>query len=54
MAEYVTVRNNAGEERQVPKSAAPFFTNQGFVVLDAAGRKKATQPAPAIDNSKGN
>ena len=41
----VTIRNEVTlEERTVPAGAVQFFTNSGFVVLDAAGRKKATQP----------
>ena len=43
----VTIRNEStGEERTVPAGAVAFFTNpqSGFVVLDAAGRKKAAQP----------
>lgn len=45
----VTIRNEATlEERTVPAGAVPFYTNPesgNWVVLDAAGRKKASQPA---------
>ena len=55
MAEFVTVRHAVtGEERRVQKGSAPFFVNQGFEVLDAAGRKKAQQPATASDTKKEN
>lgn len=32
------------EVRTVSEAAVPFHANQGFVVLDAAGRVKAKQP----------
>lgn len=51
----VTIRNEATlEERTVPAGAVQFFTNPqsgGWVVLDAAGRKKSSQPTT---DSKGN
>ena len=49
--ETVTIRHPQGEERVVPKGALPFFVNQGYVVLDSAGRvnSKATSTA---DTSK--
>ena len=52
--ETVTVRNEFGEERQIPKSAAPFFVNQGFKVLDSAGRvnSKATSAATTSNQEK--
>jgi len=54
VADSVTIRSPFGEERRVPEGAVPYFTNQGFVVLDSAGRKKAQQqhPATASDNTK--
>lgn len=40
-------------EREVPDEAVPFFVNQGYVVLDAAGRVKAQQSTTtASDNKK--
>lgn len=33
------------EERIVPRGAVSGFTNSGWIELDAAGRKKAHQPA---------
>lgn len=39
----VTIRNEFGAEKDVPKGAVPYFTNSGWVELDAAGRKKAHQ-----------
>lgn len=47
MAEYVTVRNEFGEEKRVPKASAPFFVNQGFEVLDSKGRVSAPATAAA-------
>lgn len=48
MADSVTIRSPQGQERQVAKAAVPFFTNQGYVVVDKAGRvnKQATSAAP--------
>jgi len=48
----VTIRNEVTlEERTVPAGAVPFFVNpeSGFVVIDAAGRKKAQQPTTGKD-----
>ena len=41
MAEFVTVRNEFGEEKRVRKAAVPFFIDQGFRVLDSKGRVSA-------------
>jgi hypothetical protein len=42
--EYVTIRHpRTQEEKRVAKSAVGFFPD--YVVLDAAGRKSAHQPA---------
>jgi hypothetical protein len=39
----VTIRYEpTGEERQIDETAVPFFPD--WVVLDAAGRRKANQP----------
>jgi hypothetical protein len=55
VAESVTVRHAVtGEERRVRKGAVLHFVNQGFEVLDAAGRKKAKQPTPAASDNKEN
>ena len=51
VADTVTVRNDLGEERQVPKAAVPFFVNQGFKVLDSAGRVSASATAAAKKES---
>ena len=47
MADRVTLRSPQGQEIEKPKTAVPFFVNQGYVVLDAAGRvnPKATSAA---------
>lgn len=37
------------EERTVPAGAVSGFTNSGWVVLDAAGRRKAQQPTSGKD-----
>ena len=52
--ETVTVRNNLGEEREIPKTAVPFFVNQGYEVLDSAGRvnRKATSAATTNNQEK--
>ena len=47
MAEYVTVRNDLGEEKRVPKASLPFFVNQGFSVLDSKGRVSASATTAA-------
>jgi hypothetical protein len=54
VADSVTIRSPFGEERCVSKNAVPYFTNQGFVALDSAGRTKAQQqhPAPAASEKK--
>ena len=51
--ETVTVRNDLGEERQVPKAAVPFFVNQGFKVLDSAGRVNSKATSAATTSEKG-
>lgn len=56
MADRDTVtirRQSTGEEREIPAAAVPFFTNQGYVVLDSAGRvnPKATS-APSTDSKE--
>jgi hypothetical protein len=39
------------ETRTVPAGSLPGFTEYGWVVLDAAGRRKAQQPAtPSKEN----
>ena len=38
MADKSIRHRDTGEERTVPEAAVPFFVNQGFVVLDSAGR----------------
>jgi hypothetical protein len=46
--EFVTIRNpRTQQEKDVLKTSLPFFVNQGYVVLDAAGRvnSKATSAA---------
>lgn len=46
-----TLRHQATlHEVEVSDEAVPFFINQGYVVLDAAGRVKAQQPATGSDN----
>ena len=47
MADRVTLRSPQGQEIEKPKAAVPFFVNQGYVVLDTAGRvnPKATSAA---------
>jgi hypothetical protein len=47
VAETVTIRNDRGEEREIPKTAVPFFVNQGYKVLTSDGRvnSKATSAA---------
>lgn len=55
MAEFVTVRHEVtGEERRVSAKAAAAGFFPDFVVLDAAGRKKAKQPTPAASDKKEN
>jgi hypothetical protein len=51
VADSVLLRNpDTGEELTRPKAAAPFFINQGYVVIDAAGREnpKATAAAATV------
>ena len=45
--ETVTVRHPHGAERQISKTAVPFFVNKGFKVLTTDGRvnSKATSAA---------
>ena len=50
VADTVTIRNEFGEERQVPKAAAPFFVNQDFKVLDSAGRVNSKATTAATKN----
>jgi hypothetical protein len=47
VADRVTLRSPEGQEIDKPTAAVPFFVNQGYVVLDAAGRvnSKATTAA---------
>lgn len=46
LTELVTIRYEATEEeKQVTRGSLSGFTDYGWVVLDAAGRKKAQQPA---------
>ena len=48
MAEYVSLRHPVTrEELEKPKTAVPFFVNQGFEVLTSDGRvnSKATSTA---------
>lgn len=52
MADTVTIRSPQGQERQVAKTAIPFFTNQGYVVLDKAGR--VNKAASSADTKKEN
>lgn len=57
MAEYVTVRHRVtGEELTKPKTAVDLGFFPEYDVLDAAGRKKAAQPAtaPAVTAKKEN
>ncbi len=53
MADRVTLRSPEGQEIQKSKTAVPFFTNQGYVVLTSDGRvnTKATA-APVTDQEK--
>lgn len=48
MAELVTVKNDHGEEKRVPKGSLPFFVNQGFKVLDSTGRVSGSATSAAI------
>lgn len=49
----VTVRHpETGETREVFRGSLAGFVNQGFEVLDAAGRKKAQQPTPASEKKE--
>ena len=51
MADSVLLRHpDTGEELTRSKDAAPFFINQGFVVIDAAGHvnSKATAAASTV------
>jgi hypothetical protein len=52
VADNVTIRNEFGEEKRVPKAAVERGFFPGYVVLDAAGRKKAQQPATASSDKK--
>lgn len=53
MPEFVSLRHpKTQEEKEVTKTSAAFFVSQGYVALDAAGRVKAKQPAPASDTNK--
>lgn len=52
MAEYVTVRNEFGEEKRVRKAAAPYFVGQGFRVLDSKGHVSAPATAAASTSKK--
>lgn len=39
VADLVTIRNkDTGAERDIPKTAAPFFVNQGYELLTSDGR----------------
>lgn len=50
--ELVAIKyESTGEVREVPRGALPFFTNQGFVELDAAGRRKAQQTTTPVKES---
>lgn len=52
LSELVPIKYEPTEEvREVPRGALRGFTDHGWVVLDAAGRKKAHQPN---HDSKGN
>lgn len=52
LIELVAVKyESTGEVREVPRGALPFFTNQGFVELDAAGRRKAQQTTTPVKES---
>lgn len=45
LTELVNIKYEPTEEtREVQRGALGGFTNHGWVVLDAAGRKKASQP----------
>jgi hypothetical protein len=52
----VTIRYEpTGEELTLDETSVPGFVrpeNPGWVVLDAAGRKKANQPSPATTDKK--
>lgn len=45
--ETKTIQSLAGEEKEVPEAALPFFVNSGWVLLDRAGKPdtKATEKA---------
>lgn len=49
-----TIRNESSlEEREVDELSLPFFLNQeGWVLVDAAGRKAAHQPTTSSTTEK--
>ena len=48
-----TIRHSeTKEERTVPEAALPFFVNQGFVVLDSAGRVSGPATTAAADKKE--
>jgi hypothetical protein len=48
----VTIRNPSTlEERTVDVEAVPFFVNQGYVVLDSAGRVNSKATSNAADTT---
>lgn len=50
MADVIIRYEPTGEERDIDETAVPFFP--GWVVLDAAGRKKPNQPATSTTEKK--
>jgi hypothetical protein len=52
VADRVTLRSPEGQEIEKPKAAVPFFVNQGYVVLDAAGRVNPKATTSAAENKE--
>jgi hypothetical protein len=52
VADNVTIRNEFGEEKRVPRAAVERGFFPGYEVLDAAGRRKAQQPTASSDKKE--
>lgn len=47
VADNVTIQSPVGEEKDIPREAAPFFVNSGWVVLTSDGRVNSKATATA-------
>lgn len=54
LTETVTIEDEFGSKREIPRGAVPYFVNQGAVVLDSAGRVNSKATAAATSTSKEN